>query len=368
MASQGSNMASATTLDLSTADGFYVNVTGTTSITSFGTESAGIHYLLRFAAALTLTYNATSLILPGAANIVTAAGDTAWCVSEGSGNWRVVQYTVAANSTSAAGVPTGMLVDYAASALPAGYLECDGSNVSRTTYATLFATIVKSSTVTITIASPGVVSWTAHGLSNADTVKFSTTGSLPTGLIAGTQYFVVSAATNSFSVAATEGGSAIVTTGSQSGTHTAVHAPWGAGDGSTTFGLPDSRRRSSVGRGGTLSTALGARLGATGGEESHTMASGELVGHTHTQQGSFASGGFSADHTHNLSGVSGNWAFSGGDTAGMTATTGSYPTTGGSSANHTHSTTISGATTSTGSGTAFNVYHPVLNVTKLIKT
>jgi hypothetical protein len=47
---------------------------------------------LRFSGALTLTYNATSLILPGAANITTAAGDTLEAVSLGSGNWVVTVY------------------------------------------------------------------------------------------------------------------------------------------------------------------------------------------------------------------------------------------------------------------------------------
>ncbi len=78
-----------------------------------------------------------------------------------------------------------------------------------------------TSTVTITIASPGVVSWTAHGLADGTQVVFSTTGTLPTGIVAGTVYYVKSPATNSFNIAATSGGTAIVTTGSQSGTHTA---------------------------------------------------------------------------------------------------------------------------------------------------
>jgi len=48
-----------------------------------------------FTGALTLTHNATSLILPGAASITTAAGDVAVFVSEGGGNWRCVSYTKA---------------------------------------------------------------------------------------------------------------------------------------------------------------------------------------------------------------------------------------------------------------------------------
>lgn len=82
-----------------------------------------------------------------------------------------------------------------------------------------------SSVVTATIASPGVITWTGHTLQNGDAVKFSTTGALPTGLTAGTTYYVVSVASNTFSVALTPGGSAIVTSGTQSGVHTATTIP-----------------------------------------------------------------------------------------------------------------------------------------------
>jgi hypothetical protein len=84
-----------------------VSITGSVTITSFGT---GAHLLrfIRFAAALTLTHNATSLILPnGGSNIVTAAGDTCIATSDGSGNWRVRDYQRAdgspINSTLAEG-------------------------------------------------------------------------------------------------------------------------------------------------------------------------------------------------------------------------------------------------------------------------
>lgn len=86
---------------------------------------------------------------------------------------------------------------------------------------------VKTSVVTVTIAAPGVFTWTGHTLQNGDAIKFSTTGALPTGITAGTTYYVVAVATNTFSVAATAGGSAITTTGSQSGVHTAATAPTG---------------------------------------------------------------------------------------------------------------------------------------------
>lgn len=86
--------ASSGTTDLSLANGNFVHVTGSGSITitSFGTLSAGSRFILCFDIPVTIAYNATSLIIPGAANITTAAGDCLMLISEGSGNWRVVSY------------------------------------------------------------------------------------------------------------------------------------------------------------------------------------------------------------------------------------------------------------------------------------
>jgi hypothetical protein len=86
------DVASATTTDIGAAASQNVRVTGTTTITGLGTVAAGTFRRVRFAGILTLTHNGTSLILPGAANITTAAGDVAEFISEGSGNWRCVDY------------------------------------------------------------------------------------------------------------------------------------------------------------------------------------------------------------------------------------------------------------------------------------
>lgn len=77
---------------------------------------------------------------------------------------------------------------------------------------------------TITIASPAVISLTAHGLSADDTVVFSTTGALPTGILPSVPYYVLAAGlgADDFRISDTAGGAAINTTGSQSGTHTVV--------------------------------------------------------------------------------------------------------------------------------------------------
>lgn len=75
--SQGTeaDIASATTTTLGTQNTNFLRVTGTTTITSFGTTYNGPRFL-RFEGALTLTHSAT-LILPTGANITTAAGDLA---------------------------------------------------------------------------------------------------------------------------------------------------------------------------------------------------------------------------------------------------------------------------------------------------
>jgi hypothetical protein len=81
--------------------------------------------------------------------------------------------------------------------------------------------------VTLTIAAPGVFTDAAHGMAINDGVSFSTTGALPTGLVAGTTYFVSATGFTSgaYSVSATAGGTAITTTGTQSGVQTRTTVP-----------------------------------------------------------------------------------------------------------------------------------------------
>lgn len=105
--------------------------------------------------------------------------------------------------------PAGIILPFAGAAAPTGWLLCDGSLVSRTAYAALFAVL-------------------------------------------GTAY--------------------------------------GAGDGSTTFKLPDLRGRTLIGAG--TGAGLTARTrGEVGGEEAHTLTTAELVAHTHTYSSGTNSGG-----------------------------------------------------------------------------
>ena len=148
LASTGTSMASGTTVDLSIANGYYIQITGTTTITGFGTEGAGISYLLRFASALTLTHNATSLILPGGANITTAAGDTMLIISEGSGNWRCMFYTPADGTPVVDNIIqnhlTGLTLSTAGSSATMSIAAGQATDSTNTGYMTLAASISKT--------------------------------------------------------------------------------------------------------------------------------------------------------------------------------------------------------------------------------
>ena len=88
---------------------------------------------------------------------------------------------------------------------------------------------------TISIATPAVVTVTAHGFEIGDVIRFVTTGTLPSGITANSNYFVITAglSTNSFRISSQPGGTAIDTSGTQSGTHTVSRVQGRTGD--TTF-------------------------------------------------------------------------------------------------------------------------------------
>ena len=206
------------------------------------------------------------------------------------------------------GIPAGVMQPYGGITTPSGYLLCYGQTVSRTTYATLWAAISATvGTATMTIASPCVVSKTTHGLTAGDRVSFTTSGTLPTGITAGTSYYVIAAGltADDFEISATQGGSAINTSGSQSGTHTLIHNPWGTPAADTAnFLVPDMRGRGFAGKdnmGGSAASRLtsggsgvyGANVGSVGGTETHTLTTAQLPSHSHTIDMSDGTGGVS---------------------------------------------------------------------------
>lgn len=85
-------VASGSTVNLGFQLSDKVLITGNTTINSFGAALAGTRRNIRFEGSLTLTHNATSMVLPGGRSIVTEANDTgeAFCIS--TGNWRVISY------------------------------------------------------------------------------------------------------------------------------------------------------------------------------------------------------------------------------------------------------------------------------------
>lgn len=99
----------------------------------------------------------------------------------------------------------------------------------------------RSATVTISIATPAVVGWVAHGLYDGATFRMATTGALPTGVAAGSDYFVAVIDADTFklstSLANQVVGTFINTTGSQSGTHSASNFTTARGTGAGTTEL-----------------------------------------------------------------------------------------------------------------------------------
>ncbi len=77
----------------------------------------------------------------------------------------------------------------------------------------------KGSAVTISIASPCVVTLNSHGFLLNRPITFTTTGSLPTGIAPETTYYVIPTGNNTFNLSTSIGGNAINTSGSQSGVH-----------------------------------------------------------------------------------------------------------------------------------------------------
>lgn len=117
-------------------------------------------------------------------------------------------------------------------------------------------------TVTVTAATPAVMTWTAHGLSVGQAFQVATSGTLPAGMALTTTYFVISAGfgANSFQFSLTRGGAAINTTDTGSGTHTATpfYVPstgmvkciiegWGGGGGGGGAGIPATASQQTTG-------------------------------------------------------------------------------------------------------------------------
>ena len=91
---QVSTLAAAATTNIGAQGTEIVIITGNTTITAFDNVAAGVVRMLRFTGTPLLTYNATSLILPGGVNYQIVAGDVFIFESMGSGNWKCFSYSL----------------------------------------------------------------------------------------------------------------------------------------------------------------------------------------------------------------------------------------------------------------------------------
>lgn len=178
---KGADIASATTADLGAIEGLMHDITGTTTITSFGTVRQGLLKVIKFEGALTLTHNATSLIIPGGADITTADGDIAIFISEGSGNWRCVSY------------------------FKAGSMYATLTGTETLTNKTLVAPALGTPTSGVVTNLTGTASININGTVGATTPN---TGAFTTLTASGD----VAVATNKFTVAAASGNTAVAGT------------------------------------------------------------------------------------------------------------------------------------------------------------
>ena len=101
---KGADLASAGTLSLG-GDGNYFDVTGTTGITAISSRQAGTMVILQFDGAVTLT-NSASLVLQGAANVTTAAGDVLVFIADTATVWRQIGWLTASGFVTLTGTQT----------------------------------------------------------------------------------------------------------------------------------------------------------------------------------------------------------------------------------------------------------------------
>lgn len=148
----------------------------------------------------------------------------------------------------------------------------------------------------------------------------------------------------------------------------AMGTTYGAGDGSTTFRLPDKRGRVSAGKGDmgggdanllnvNYFGADGKVLGATGGSQTHILSASEIPSHTHS--GTTGAMNSNASHSHSVSGgIIGGTSISNLTASGFTAPLGGASIViDATNTDHTHGFTTNGGT---GGGAAHAIVQPTI--------
>lgn len=150
----------------------------------------------------------------------------------------------------------------------------------------------------------------------------------------------------------------------------AIGTTWGAGDGSTTFNVPDLRRRTTIGAGGTSVSGPAATIGSVGGEEAHVLTVTELAAHNHgvtvTDPG-HAHGITDPTHFHAF-GAASNIANGGASPSAFNAgTTGATQSSSTGITINSATTGITASSANTGGGASHNNMQPSAVVNKIIK-
>lgn len=201
-------------------------------------------------------------------------------------------------------VPTGAEFPFPGISAPAGYLLEYGQAISRSTYSELFEVLTATASGTLTTGSPTVTA-VPTDLRGLGLVGAAIEGS---GIPAATTITAIAATTITLSANATA-----------TGAITDIRIlPHGAGDGSTTYNLPDARGRVAAGRddmGGTAASRLtagsaaavdGTVLGGDGGAQEHAITIDELAAHEHSMAQRTDVAATGATHATNATGASGS--------------------------------------------------------------
>ena len=246
-----------------------------------------------------------------------AIGEVYVADGAGSGSWASV-------GTSAF---TGMIADFPAPVAPSGWLECDGSLISTSTYSSLFAVLSITTSGTRTNGS-AIIS------SIADTSTFEVGYYVfGTGISTGSTILSIDSATQI----------TISTNASSSGTSAFYVSPWVMNTG--TIALPDLTTAGRYRRSRTSSTVIGATQADQNQAHTHTVsgtASTESQDHTHTFSGTTSAMSANASHTHTSNAASTTYTESGVIQAG--GLVGNYGSATINSANVDHTHTFSGTT------------------------
>lgn len=241
---------------------------------------------------LKTTWQDAAETIPNANPVILDAGGRAKILGDGSYRqivkdrnnvtiWDAVTSSTGSGSSAPTATGDGDLVGtikpWAGMTAPNQYAFTYGQEVSRTTYATLYTAITSSQSVFCNSGSP-----TLNGLS--DTTNFWIGMSVEASCVAAGFSTIISKTSSTVTLAA----NANVTTNV-----TAIFYPWGRGNGTTTFNLPDLRGVVPAGNnnmGGVASlnlttTYFGATnpnsIGALGGTQSKALIAVEIPGHNH---------------------------------------------------------------------------------------